>query len=221
VGSGRDDVRIGDTERNEARALLDIHLAEGRLSLGEHEQRCVVAGAARFVGELDNLFSDLPAPHPEPDAGLRIGDTERNEARALLDIHLAEGRLSFGEHEERCMRAGAARVKLDVSDLFADLPAPHPDLSGVVRPSQPEPKEVVAVTADPEPTPKPKSSPASNAFGVMAFLAFVAGLPTTIVVTIAWGAWWTILANVFFGIVSVGASMALEKPDPPPQGTAT
>lgn len=60
--------------------------------------------------------------------GLRIGDTERENAIAALGEHLSSGRLTIDEYGERSARATQAVVKGDLRVLFADLPLPHPDL---------------------------------------------------------------------------------------------
>jgi hypothetical protein len=58
-------IRISNVERDEAVSTLGMHLSTGRLELSEFEERCGLAAAARTRGELEALFSDLPAPHPD------------------------------------------------------------------------------------------------------------------------------------------------------------
>jgi hypothetical protein len=57
---------------------------------------------------------------------LRIGTAERESAVKLLSDHMAEGRLSLEEYEERMSAALEARTQADLRPLFDDLPAPHP-----------------------------------------------------------------------------------------------
>src|ERR1700712_3092440 len=57
-------LRIGDTERNAAVNALGEHMTTGRLDLDEFGTRSAKASSARTVGELRQLFADLPAPHP-------------------------------------------------------------------------------------------------------------------------------------------------------------
>ncbi|SDP03513.1 protein of unknown function [Nakamurella panacisegetis] len=57
-------VRVGDAERNAAVTALGEHMATGRLDLDEYGTRSAVANTARTVGDLQALFTDLPAPHP-------------------------------------------------------------------------------------------------------------------------------------------------------------
>jgi Domain of unknown function (DUF1707) len=58
-------IRISSAERDEAITTLGTHLTTGRLELAEYEERCGRAAAARTRGELEELFTDLPAPHPD------------------------------------------------------------------------------------------------------------------------------------------------------------
>jgi Domain of unknown function (DUF1707) len=59
------EIRISDAEREEAVSTLGEHLSTGRLELSEFEERCERAATARTRGELEELFGDLPAPHPD------------------------------------------------------------------------------------------------------------------------------------------------------------
>jgi hypothetical protein len=59
------EIRISDAERDQAVSNLGEHLGTGRLELSEFEERCGRAATARTRGELEELFSDLPAPHPD------------------------------------------------------------------------------------------------------------------------------------------------------------
>jgi hypothetical protein len=58
-------IRISNVERDEAVSTLGAHLSTGRLELDEYEERCGKAVAARTRGDLEELFTDLPAPHPD------------------------------------------------------------------------------------------------------------------------------------------------------------
>jgi len=74
----------------------------------------------------------MPEPH------LRAGDTERTAVATALGRHMAEGRLTVAEYDERVARAYAARTYGDLAELTADLPS-----SGTGRP----------VAAVPQPAP--------------------------------------------------------------------
>lgn len=56
--------RIGDAERDNAAELLREHMAQGRLSAEEFDERIDVALKARLASDLDPLFRDLPGPRP-------------------------------------------------------------------------------------------------------------------------------------------------------------
>lgn len=57
-------MRIGDAERDAAITALGEHLAAGRITHDEFDERSNAAAAARFTPDLDRLFTDLPALHP-------------------------------------------------------------------------------------------------------------------------------------------------------------
>ena len=59
------EIRISNAERDEAVETLGVHLSTGRLELAEFEERSGRAAAARTRGDLEELFTDLPAPHPD------------------------------------------------------------------------------------------------------------------------------------------------------------
>ena len=56
--------RIGDAERDRAAELLREHMAQGRLSAEEFDERVDAALKAKVASDLDPLFSDLPGPRP-------------------------------------------------------------------------------------------------------------------------------------------------------------
>ncbi len=56
--------RIGNDERAAAISALDEHMSAGRLDPDEYGQRVGQASVARTREGLDELFTDLPAPHP-------------------------------------------------------------------------------------------------------------------------------------------------------------
>ncbi|MGB3438220.1 MAG: DUF1707 domain-containing protein [Actinophytocola sp.] len=57
---------------------------------------------------------------------LRIGTVEREAAVKILGDHMAAGRLSLDEYEERAAAALESRTRADIRPLFEDLPAPYP-----------------------------------------------------------------------------------------------
>ena len=65
-------------------------------------------------------YSFHVAGHLSPE--LRIGNAERERAAADLSEHLAAGRLTTEEFDERVQRVYAARIASDLQPLFRDLP---------------------------------------------------------------------------------------------------
>ena len=62
----------------------------------------------------------MPEPH------LRAADTDRTAVATVLGRHMADGRLTVAEYDERVARAYAARTYGDLDELTADLPAMRP-----------------------------------------------------------------------------------------------
>ena len=78
-------LRIGDEERNKAAELLSDHLAEGRLTQSEFNDRLGLVLNARTTLDLEPVFLDLPGPNPGRPADLeRLEQQERVETNALL-----------------------------------------------------------------------------------------------------------------------------------------
>ncbi len=65
--------RASDADRDQTAAALGEHLAAGRLTLDEFDERLDKAYAAKTLGELDDLMADLPGADlgPLPDASPR------------------------------------------------------------------------------------------------------------------------------------------------------
>ncbi|MET9488851.1 DUF1707 domain-containing protein [Nocardia sp. NPDC006630] len=55
------DIRIGTAEREEAMKRLSDNFAAGRLSVAEFDERSGVVAAAMTRGDLETVFTDLPA----------------------------------------------------------------------------------------------------------------------------------------------------------------
>jgi hypothetical protein len=64
VAESRDELRAADSDRAKVADRLRIALDEGRLNLGEYDERLQQAYAAKTYGELDKLLADLPAVAP-------------------------------------------------------------------------------------------------------------------------------------------------------------
>ncbi|SEP94626.1 protein of unknown function [Lentzea xinjiangensis] len=59
------DIRIGDTERQQALQVLGEHLSAGRIDVEEYGERSAKITTAKTRGELMALFRDLPDPRPQ------------------------------------------------------------------------------------------------------------------------------------------------------------
>jgi hypothetical protein len=73
----------------------------------------------------------MPEPH------LRAGDADRSAVAATLGRHMAAGRLTLDEYDERLARAYGAKTYGELAELTADLPTergsahtPAPALAG-------------------------------------------------------------------------------------------
>jgi hypothetical protein len=65
---------------------------------------------------------------PSDRDNLRVGTTEREAAIAALGEHLSAGRVTLDEYGTRSAEATTAATRGELMALFADLPAPHPQL---------------------------------------------------------------------------------------------
>jgi hypothetical protein len=65
-------IRASDADRDRTAAALREHLAAGRLTTEEFDERLDKAYAAKTLGELDGLMADLPATGPGPLPGTSL-----------------------------------------------------------------------------------------------------------------------------------------------------
>jgi uncharacterized protein DUF1707 len=87
----REPLRIGDDERNKAVALLSDHMAEGRLTQSEFNDRLGLVLSARTAADLEPVFVDLPGPNPGRPTDLeRLEEQNRREANELLAVARAK-----------------------------------------------------------------------------------------------------------------------------------
>jgi hypothetical protein len=82
-----------------------------------------------------------------PDPHLRAADADRAAVASVLGEHMAAGRLTLAEYDERVSRAYAAKTYGELAELTTDLPAlpgrrsaPQPASSQPVPASQPVPE---------------------------------------------------------------------------------
>jgi len=64
------EIRVSSAERDDAVAALGVHRSSGRLTQAEYDDRCRRAAEALARAELEGLFDDLPAPHPDLSAAV-------------------------------------------------------------------------------------------------------------------------------------------------------
>lgn len=84
------DVRVGTADREQALAALSGHLGEGRLTLPEFDERSAVVAAAVTRGQLDTVFTDLPAPSLQPTAARPL-DVRAADPVATSDHEHSDG----------------------------------------------------------------------------------------------------------------------------------
>ncbi len=80
-------LRASDAEREHHAELLREHAAQGRLTVDELDERLDRVYAARTVGELSPVVSDLPVPRPHS-APQRAPRRRRPELAAFVAVNL-------------------------------------------------------------------------------------------------------------------------------------
>ncbi|OXM49889.1 DUF1707 SHOCT-like domain-containing protein [Amycolatopsis alba] len=130
-------------------------------------------------------MSEVPSPQ------LRISDQDRESALAALGEHMSVGRIDIDEFGERSAKITAAKTRGELSEVFLDLPEPHPGFD-----------KAEAVVSEPvkAASPYPGVSPAQRVLGALLPLLFIA----TIVFIIGTGASWWLIA------IPIGISVAGE-----------
>ncbi|SCL22378.1 protein of unknown function [Micromonospora pallida] len=114
----------------------------------------------------------------EPPPEVRIGTPERRAAEAALEVHLGEKRLDPDEFERRVRACRLARHQTELVRIFADLPAPHPELPSAAPASRAEPDEDMPPVA------------------VAGCLTLGLGLPVAVVLGVVYGTWWALAVPV-------------------------
>ncbi|MGH3761631.1 DUF1707 SHOCT-like domain-containing protein [Actinophytocola sp.] len=79
---GRDEMRAGDSDRQEIADALKRALDEGRLDLGEYDERLQQTYAAKTYGDLNRLLEDLPGAALSPRSEVDSDVAERPAAPA-------------------------------------------------------------------------------------------------------------------------------------------
>ncbi|WP_175543535.1 DUF1707 SHOCT-like domain-containing protein [Micromonospora pattaloongensis] len=114
---------------------------------------------------------------PEPD--VRIGTPERRAAQTALEEHLSAKRLDVAEFERRFEASERASTQAELLRIFADLPAPHPEM----------PSATAAPDAEDENIPIPPLATAGC-------LTLGLGLPVAVVLGYVYDAWWGLIVPV-------------------------
>lgn len=82
------EIRISDSEREDALGKLGEHMSAGRLDIDEYGERSAKVATAKTRGELLDLFGDLPEPKPtfgQPRAGV-AAPRERTFAEKYVPV---------------------------------------------------------------------------------------------------------------------------------------
>lgn len=129
-------------------------------------------------------MSEAPSPQ------LRISDRDRESALTALGEHLSVGRIDIDEFGERSAQVTAAKTRGDLSEVFLDLPAPHPVFDAPVT-----------AVSEPEKSMSPSAgiSPAQRVMGALLPILFIASIALIVTTGVTW---WFILVPI--GISAVG-----------------
>lgn len=140
----------------------------------------------------------------------RIGDAERDSAAELLREHLAQGRLSAEEFDERVGAALTAKVASDLDPLFSDLPGPRPGQTVATTASYETPpwqRQSAVPAPSPAPSVLPPRSGGAEALRGLTGASWIAiPLIISFVLPGGWGSfWWLIFLPMIISMV-VGKS---------------
>lgn len=124
-----------------------------------------------------------PVTLSDHDDGLRVSDAEREQTVAALRDHVAAGRLTFDEFNERVGEAYAARTGAQLRRLLADLPSTTP-----------------TVPSPPPPQPE-KPRPRRRMHWAMSRFLFINGLCTAIWAASGAGYFWPIWVIIPTGAI--------------------
>jgi hypothetical protein len=91
VSQNQADIRVSDTEREDALTKLGEHMAAGRLDIDEYGDRSARVATGKTRGELLGLFADLPEPKPvfgQPAPGTAVEPRKRTFAEKVSPFGL-------------------------------------------------------------------------------------------------------------------------------------
>ncbi|GIF13639.1 DUF1707 SHOCT-like domain-containing protein [Actinoplanes teichomyceticus] len=118
---------------------------------------------------------------------LLIGTPERQRALEALETHMTARRLNTSEYERRAEACDRARTQSELLRIFADLPAPHPQL--------PPPVVQAVNPADSD------SAPPMPPTVLAGCLTLGLGLPVAIVLGYVYESWWVLAVPVAVPVV--------------------
>ncbi len=123
-------------------------------------------------------MTEVPSPQ------LRISDQNRESALSALGEHMSAGRIDIDEYGERSARITAAKTRGELGEVFADLPAPHPQYEEVQQAiAAPEP---AAAPVPAQPGTPDNWSPPQRFVAAIVPLAFIAAIALIATGTLAW-----------------------------------
>jgi uncharacterized protein DUF1707 len=136
----------------------------------------------------------------------RIGDAERDRAAELLREHMAQGRLTPDEFDERIEAALTAKVASDLDPLFNDLPGPRPGQAvATTQPYETPPWQRAAAAPIPSPGPAPlapRNAGTHALAGLTGILWIVVPLVISFVPGLGWQHfWWLIFLPMVVSMV--------------------
>ncbi len=139
----------------------------------------------------------------------RIGDADRDQAAECLREHLAQGRLSQDEFDDRLNTALSAKTAADLEPLFSDLPDPRPNtLKGVEPMSTPwpayNPPPATSPGTVPVPRPQPMTPALSSNWATALMIAAAVAWPAWLMASFAtgWQLWWLIWIPITISAVA-------------------
>ncbi|MBC2643493.1 MULTISPECIES: DUF1707 domain-containing protein [unclassified Rhodococcus (in: high G+C Gram-positive bacteria)] len=82
------EIRIGTAEREQALNLLSEHFAAGRLTVVEFDERSLAVTNATTRGELERVFTDLPATTADSPATVESAgpESDQNWRRIVMSV---------------------------------------------------------------------------------------------------------------------------------------
>ncbi|HEY5848494.1 MAG TPA: DUF1707 domain-containing protein [Microlunatus sp.] len=135
----------------------------------------------------------------------RIGDTDRDQAADALREHLAQGRISQDEFDERMSVALSAKTAADLEPLFADLPEPRPAaLKGVEPMSTPWPAYNPPPPAVPAPRPAAEVPAVNSNWATGLMVAATVAWPAWLILSFAfsWRLWWLVWIPITISVLA-------------------